>query len=250
VTKALDLITDALQLLSVYDPNEPLADSDAQRGLTTLNDMMDSWSNESLTCYAIVEQSTVLVPGQQSYTIGPGGQINTTRPIRLIEGPGAAYVQDSNGNNYGIEVVPRNKWNMYGNRSSIVTSNFPDTLFYDPQYPLGVLNFMPYPSAPYTAFWDSYLQLSDFANLDTQMTLPPGYALAIKTNLACYLKPYYLSSDLPADLIAQASASKANIKRSNMRPLVALFDGAIVSRAGISFNIYTDRSGSSTSGAG
>jgi len=245
-----DIINDALGLLGVYQPGDTLSDADAQRGLTTLDDMMDAWSNESLSCYAILEQSTVLVPGKQSYTIGPGGDINTTRPLRLITGPGAAYVQDSNGNNYGMEVVTKMQWNMIGNRSNIVTSNFPDTLYYDPQWPLGILNFNPWPSAAYTAFWDSYLQLGDYAELTSSINLPPGYALAMKTNLACFLKPYFTDAKLPDDVILQASYSKAAIKRTNMRPIVAQYDSAIVSRANISFNIYTDRSGSTQSGPG
>ena len=249
-TTAQSIINDAFGLLGIYQPGDTPTDADAQRGLTTLNDMLDMWSNESLACYAITEQSTVLVPGKQSYTIGPGGDINLPRPLRLITGPGAAYVQDSNGNNYGVTVVNRSQWNLIGNRSNIVTSNFPDTLFYDPQFPLGVLNFNPWPSAPYTAFWDSYLQLTEFANLASQMILPPGYAMMIKTNLACWLKPYYQDAILPQDIAAQAQSSKASVKRNNMRPIVSQFDGAIVSRAGLSYNIYTDRSGSTTSGGG
>src|SRR5579863_8507426 len=104
-------------MLGVYGTSDTLSSGDAQLGLTTLTDMLDSWSNESLTTFATLEQSFVLVPGQQSYTIGTGGQINLTRPIRILEGPGSAYVQDSNGNNYPMEVVPRDKWNQYTNRS-------------------------------------------------------------------------------------------------------------------------------------
>jgi hypothetical protein len=246
MTVALDIITDALQMLGVYDPGQPISDADAQTALTVLVDMQDSWSNEGLTCYTILEQSAVLVPGKQSYTIGPGGDFNMTRPIRLIEGPGSAYIQDANGNNYGMEVVPRNKWNMYGNRSALVTSNFPDVLFYDPKFPLGVINVMPYPNLPYTMFWDSYLQLVDAAALNSAIALPPGYIDALKSNLACYLKPYFADAQLDPLIIARAARSLGNIKRSNMRPLVALYESAIVSRAGLSFNIYTDRQGSST----
>lgn len=250
MTTANDLIVGAYQMLSVYDPGEPMTAADAALGLSVLNDMLDSWSNESLTCFTILEQSATLIPGQQRYTIGPGGNFNMTRPLRLITGPGAAYIMDPNGNKYGIEVVSRAKFNTYGNTSSIVTSNFPDTLFYDPQFPLGVMYFDPWPSQPYTAFWDSYLQLTDFSSLSQAVSLPPGYVMAIKYNLACFLHPYFLDEKLPDTVAVAASVAKANIKRTNMRPMVANFDSAIVSRAGLSYNVYTDRSGSSTSGAG
>jgi hypothetical protein len=235
---------EALQMLGQYDAQTPMTAEDGALALTVCNDMLDSWSNESLTTFTILEQSAVLVPGQQSYTIGQGGNFNMTRPIRIIEGPGSAYVQDGNGNNYQMEVVPRDKWNLYANRSNIVQSDFPNILFYDPQFPLGVINVLPYPNAAYTMFWDSYLQLSDFANLQTEVTLPPGYALAIKTNLAVALKPYFDDAQLDPIVLARAMESKGNIKRSNMRPVVALYDAEIVSRAGVSYNPYTDTVGS------
>jgi hypothetical protein len=42
-----------------------------------------------------------------------------------------------------MEVVPRDKWNQIGNRSSTITSQIPSVLFYDPQFPLGVINVFP-----------------------------------------------------------------------------------------------------------
>jgi hypothetical protein len=244
---AQDIITDALSLLSVVDPNTPALAADLALGLTKLNDMVDSWSNESLACYAVLEQSGTLVPGQSSYTIGPGGNFNMTRPLRINGGPGTAYTQDVNGNNYGIEVVDRVRWNQIGNRSSTVTSNFPDTLFYDNQYPLGIINIDPTPNIAITMYWDSYLQLTEFANLATAMSLPPGYKQALGTNLAILLKPYYIDAPIDPVLVQLAMESKGNVKRANKRNTVSVYDSEIVSRAAVSYNPYTDRVGSANS---
>ncbi len=246
---AEDIITGALQLLGVYDPGEPLSANDSTLGLNVANDMLDMWSNESLTCYAYLTQSAPLIPGQQTYTIGPGGDFDMTRPLKISGSPGSCYVQDNNGNNYGVAVINQMQWNVLGNRSNIVTSNFPDTLFYDPQFPLGEMNFFPYPSSSYTAFWTSFLQLTDFALLTTAIDLPPGYAMALKTNLAICLKPYFLDGKLDETVVALAQTSKAAIKRTNARRAVAYFDSAIVSRANILYNPYSDRVGSTTNGA-
>ena len=245
MTTALDIITGAYGLLGIYGVGSAIASQDAQLGLSVLNDMLDSWSNESLTTFATLEQSFTLVPGVQSYTIGVGGTLNMTRPIRILEGPGTAYVQDTNGNNYPVEVVPRDKWNMYSNRSMLITSDFPTILFYDNQYPLGIINVAPFPTIAYTMFFDSYLQLADLSSLNTAISLPPGYAKALKTNLAGELHPYFADSQLSPVVIAQAFESKGNIKRSNMRDVTAVFDDAIVSRANVSYNPYTDSPGSS-----
>lgn len=248
-TTAGNLIKRALQEIGIYGSSEVLESSDAQLGLDVLNDMMDSWSNESLACYAILEQSEVLIPGQGSYKIGIGApDFNMVRPLRIIEGPGSAYIQDGDGNNYLMDVVPRDKWNLYGNRSGIITSNFPNILFYDPQFPFGVINLTPFPNLAYTMFWDSYLQLQEFPSLTTLINLPPGYNAAIRHNLAAELWPFFGSGDLDKVVTYKALQSLGTVKRNNLRPLDALYDSEIVSRGGLQYNVYTDSSGSAISG--
>lgn len=240
---ALDIITDALLMLQVYAPGEVLTDADAEQGLSVLNDMLDSWSNEDLMTYAIFEQEYQMVPGQSQITIGPGGNINTVRPLRLIDGPGAAYIQDltPGQNNYPVNVVPRDVWNMIGSRT--VNSNVPDTLFYDPQYPLGIINLFPVPNLAWNLFFDSYQQLTEFANLYSELTLPVGYKKALQDCLAVELKPYFKTGPLDPMILAKASNSKGNIKRTNLREVIAVYDTEIVSRAAGSYNIYSDRGG-------
>lgn len=244
---ALDIIEDSLQLLQVYAPGEVVSDADAQRMLTTLNSMLDVWSNLTLSCFRILEQSCVLIGGQQQYTVGPGGYVNGQRPIKILDGPGTAYVQDFNGNNSSVTVVARDQWNLYGNRSLLITSDFPDTLFYDPQFPLGIINLMPIPTIGYTLYFDSYAQLADLDTLASTLSLPPGYNRAIVTNLAVCAKPYFKTGQLDPLIIAEAMKTHGDIKRSNMRPNVAVMEPELVSRASVSYDIYTDRVGSNAS---
>lgn len=243
---AQDIVQDSLELLQVYAAGEVVSDADAQRTLSILNDMLDAWSNDSLACYATLEQSVVLTIGKQTYTIGPGGDINLTRPLQILDGPGTAYVQDANGNNYPVTVVPQDQWNLLGNRSNLIQSNFPDTLFYDPQFPLGIINIFPSPTSAYKMFWDSYLQLTTFPSLTTAVSFPPGYKRAIVTNLALTAKPYFKTAQLDPLILAEAMMRLGSIKRTNMRPNVAVMEPELVSRAQLSYNIFTDRVGSST----
>lgn len=247
MASANDIITDSLTRIGVYSPGETISDADAERCLSILNDMIDSWSNESLSCFEILEQSGAMIIGQNSYTIGTGGNFAVTRPLRLINGPGAAYIQDINGNNYGVDVVPRDQWNLIANRSSTVTSNVPNTLFYDPQYPLGVINVFPTPNVAWTLFWDSYLQLVTFTALATAMSLPPGYKDALQKCLAVEIwSDFKTPLDPPQWLMALAEKAKGNVKRTNIRPNVAVYDPEIVSHAVQTYNIVSDRgSGSS-----
>lgn len=228
-------------MLGVYSPGETMSDADAERGLSVFNDMLDSWSNESLACYAVLEQSGTLIVNQQSYTIGTGGNFNVTRPMRINVGPGCARIRDASGSDYDMEVVPQEKWNLIGLKTN--TSNIPDTLFYDPQFPLGIINVFPVPNIAYTMYWDSYLQLVNFANLSSTMALPPGYKRAFTTNLAVCLKPYFRDAQIDPLIILEAQERKGNIKRTNMRENIALMDPELVSRASPVYNIFRDKSG-------
>jgi hypothetical protein len=247
ITTAGDICQKAVQATGAYGARSPLTDADGELLLSLLNDMMDEWSNYSLICYEVLEQSFPLVPGQASYTIGPGGQINTTRPLKILTDPGTAYVQDSNGNNYNVQVVPRDKWNLYANRSNLVTSNFPNIMFYDPQFPLGIINITPFPTIAYTMFFDSMLQFGEFSSLSSQVILPPGYNLAMWSNLAVLAKPFFLDGQMDPVIPETARRSLGAIKRTNQRENYALYDPEIVSHAEISYNVYTDSTGSAIS---
>lgn len=235
---AQSLIQTALEQLGVYAPGETLTDADAERGLQVLNAMLDSWSNDSLSCYAIQEQSFPLIVGQNQYTIGPGGNFNGVRPLKIIEGPVAAYIMDSNSNRYPVSVIPRDRWNMIGLLTN--TSNIPDTIFYDPQYPLGIINVFPTPNVSNTLYFDAYLQLTDFSSLTVSMSFPPGYEAAIYSNLSMWMAPFFKDAQPSPVVSALADRTLASIKRTNMRENLSNYDAEIVSRATPTYNIYRD----------
>jgi hypothetical protein len=223
--------------------------------MAVLNDMLDSWSNEALTCFTILQQSAPIVAGKNQYTIGDPSQIYggewsnvpppdflMTRPLRLRLGPGAAYLMDTNNNRYPVDVIQQDRWNLIWNLQS-TTSNLPDTLFYDPQVPYGVLNIWPMPNTGgMVLYWDSYAQLGQLRNPSDQLLLPPGYTKAIKDCLAIELWPYFKpdQANVPPLLMTLASKSKGNIKRTNQRENIAFFDRELTAAAPRPYNIYSD----------
>jgi hypothetical protein len=74
-TTPLKLITRALRDVGAGAAGETPAPEDIQDCFDTLNDMLDSWSNESLMVYAVQEVIHELTANQYIYTIGPGGQV-------------------------------------------------------------------------------------------------------------------------------------------------------------------------------
>jgi hypothetical protein len=240
MSTAGDLLLAAYQQIGYYATSETMTGADTSRGLDQFNKLLDSWSNETSACFCITENSFPLVVNQISYTIGPGGNINVARPLKLIEGRGAAYVQDFEGNNTDVEIVTRQDWNSIGNRTTTTNSNTPDTIFYDPQMPLGIINVYPAPNIGYTMFFDSYSQLADVSNVATQLDLPPGYELALQSNLAVLLGTFVKNAPVSPDVKEIARETKAIIKRTNHRMNTVRFDPGVSTGNGGGYNIYTD----------
>lgn len=237
---ASDIITRAARALGFLGLNEVLAASYMNAGLDALNTMLDSWAGEKLTSYANQTITFVMTAGQSQYTIGTVGtpDVNNVRPLDVYDG----YITDTNNLDYPLTILTQDRWNDIGDKS--ITSQIPTTIFLDPQNPLAVLNVFPVPLLPYTLSMDVLLQQALFAAITTQLAMPPGYTRAYASNLAVELMgagwPCLLDEKQLAALIKNASESKANIKRENIKEVVAEYDGAIVSKSYATYNIYSD----------
>ncbi len=238
MTTASQILTGAARTLGYLGRTEVLSAADASDALTCFNQMLDSWSNEALASYVTLERNFPLVVGQQSYTIGSGGNINSTRPYDID----SAYVRDANHLDFKMQVVAKDVWDSIGLKSN--TSQIPQVLFYDSQYPLGIINIFPVPSAAYTVYFNSTLDQVTAPLLTTVITLPVGYELAYRLNLAVQMMSYgfpcMLGQPELGALVAQAALAKANIKKANTKEVLAEYDPALLGHGGHSYNIYRD----------
>ena len=155
--------------------------SDAQRdnGLRLLNDMLDSWAIEGIVIPYTTTESFTLVAGTGTYTIGSGGAFNTARPIKIID----AYIRDSGSVDYPVN-VHMNLWE-YNAINDKNTSIRPSSLYYDTQYPLGIIYFDSLPSDAETFYLVSDKSLTAFSAVTDEITNLPGfYNEALIFNLA------------------------------------------------------------------
>ena len=77
----------------------PTAD-EAADALATLNDVLENWDTQPLALWSTTNFTGALVGGQASYTIGPGGDLNTTRPSQI----NGAFVQ-FNGVDFPVQPI-------------------------------------------------------------------------------------------------------------------------------------------------
>jgi hypothetical protein len=205
---ALDIITDSLVDLGAIDPSDAVTADEASHGLRKLNEMVASWSLESLADYQILNENFPTVAATASYTIGSGATWNTTRPLRIE----SAFLRYS-GTDYPLRVLSREEYDRITLKS---TQFMPEALYYEPSVANGLVYLYGVPDAVYSVYLNSLKQLQSFAALTTTVVLPPGYLRAIKTNLSLELAPAY-NRKVPEAVLAIARESKAAVKRLNSR---------------------------------
>jgi hypothetical protein len=170
------------------------------------------------------EVITYTIPGDIAYDNTTGASI--TRPVRITNAFTRITVGGTSNLDYQIRILHRDAYTAIGLKT--LPLPWPTDMYYDPTYPLGTLYFFGNPSmAGELHLWQDQL-LSDFAALSQSVNLPPGYARALKTNLAIELAAEYGKAVSPT-LAARARESKQMIRSLNAIPAVeAFFDRDIV----------------------
>lgn len=232
---ARDLITGSLRIIGAISTGEAPSAAELQDAISVLNDMLDSWSTNSLAVNARVPESFTLVPGQQSFTMGPTGNFDTSRPLE-IEQAAIQVIDTSPTVEIPLHILTHQEW--ADELVKAVTSTIPTKLHLRGTSPLETLEFWPIPSAANKVILYSRKPLASVSNGNTVFTLPPGYPEAIRYNLAKRLAGEYgkAMSEIDLDI---ARESFANVKRQNIKPRLMKSETVALASGGKRFNIIT-----------
>lgn len=237
-----DICTSALLRARVTGVGNPPSADQISRSLILLNDILALWSSKRWLNYAEIDH-VVAVTGQQSYTIGPGGDIDVTaRPDRIEYGfvrlnPNNSEllsttnipIRDENGDfiltaagNVSLPVDYSLRQIMSREDYSRVTlktlQSFPYAFFYDSGYPLGKIYPLPIPNNPalYELHFGTRTILPVLSTPATSISLPPEYTYAMRWNLASEIRAEW---GLPADpsIDKKAQDGRNTIRSSNIQ---------------------------------
>lgn len=233
MSTALDLIKTAAQKLGAVESGESLTAEEANDGLNVLNSMLDGLSIEKRYIYQIQQESLTWPASTSSRTIGSGGNFTTTRPERIEAG---TYFRDSGSNDYPV-IVTEDRVIFDQITYKSVTSTYPQILFYDKAFPLGILNVYPIPDVELTLKLNSWKSLQSFTSLTTDLSMPKGYQWMIENNLAIALEPVFQMT-APDSVVRAANKSLAAITRVNTQELIAGNDAFAVLNGVGSTDIY------------
>ena len=238
-TTPQQLINLALKKIGVLAAGQtPLAD-DITDAFAELNLMLAEWNSQRWLVYHLITQS-IASTGAQSYTIGPGADINVPLRPNNIE---SAFFRQNNitplSPDYPLQIVAaREDYNRLRLKS---LTAFPQYLFYDSDWPVGTL--YPWPlmmGGLYTLFISYKDTLDSIQSTDMQINLPPQYYAAILYNLAARLRPSY---QLPMDqTVAALAAASLNVVRGQNAQIRTLRMPGTLTHGGV-YNPYTDQAG-------
>lgn len=236
--KAQALIKESLRLIGVTRAGQTPSTDVLAEGLATLNSMIDAWTIERLMVPVIARRVVDLVVGQQTYTMGVSGDWDEDRPARIER---AGLID-------GDTETPLDIWTLgeWADQQLKSTSGSPRAIYYEPTYPLGTVRVWPVPDGADQLALYVWAPLAQFADLNTtEYDLPPGYAAALKFNLAVELMPGFADGRNKSTLQQmglvreRATEAKAWIKRFNEPVEFLKCDAALV--GGGSYNVLTGR---------
>ena len=230
-----DQINAALRLLGVLAEGETPSVDTAADALNALNQMLDSWSTESLSVYGTIEQVVTWPAGERIRTLGPTGNLGTLgtlqRPVSLEESTYYNY----NGISYDIDLLNQLQYDTIALKTA--QSSLPVGLFVNYDVPDITMYMYPVPTTDIEMHFVSVLPLAQITTSSDTLIIPPGYLRAFKYNLAVELAPEFGIS-APKDVKDIARTSKKNIRRiNNPGDLMRLPSGIMPRRYG--YNIYT-----------
>jgi len=149
-------------------------------GMRKLTDLINLWQTQGLKLWLNVDTSITLVAGTATYTLGPGGTVDMTKPLRVVE----AYYADANGVRRPLTPLA---WADYVRLSTVSQSGSVNSYFVNKQATQLSVLFWPAPdttAATGTGHLVLQTQVTNFINLTETMNFPLEWRIALRWGLA------------------------------------------------------------------
>lgn len=183
----LDIITRALKLTGVQSSNDAVDTDDASDALAQLNGIIEKWNIDKLRSYSQSDVSFTLTPGINTYTIGPGADFDTDRPVRIEN----MFVRDTTGQGLDYDIVSISFDEYKSILLKDIPSYWPRWYYYNPEFPQGTLKFYPTPSKAYELHITEWVKFGSFTATSDTVALPTGFNELLVYQLAVEMCSYF-----------------------------------------------------------
>lgn len=217
-----DLFSAILEVIGVTTLDEVPEASDMQKCKRHMNLLLDSLSARRLIQLSTKQEGFPLVTGKRVYTIGVGGDFNTSLPISIS----SAFTRDTAGINEPVDIITLAEYEITEDTGgSRVERIYFDAGQTQSATPLGTISCDPTPLSGYTLFIDQVKYLTEFVNLTDPVTFPPAYRAMLVYNGALALwRPMGRTGPPPPDIRQEADRTMRIVENMNSRSPVAKLD--------------------------
>lgn len=233
-----DLFTSAMRIAGVLASGEVVPANEIADVQVIANQMLEAWGTEKLLVFTLARSIPFnFVAGTGSYTLGTSGAFNIPRPATIEY---VSYVYNANPSQpleQRIYMYNDAEWADVPVKN--IFSPLPQGVYDDGGFPFRTLTFWPIPNdSTVQTIIGGWQALTQFTDLTTDNTFPPGYIDAIKYNLAVRIAAEWPGNITPlaADL---ATKSMARIKAINVPEICVTIDD-IVSTDGGRYDYRSD----------
>lgn len=240
---ARSLIADALTELNILGEGETASAALASFALQRLQYQVEAWQADRLAIAVTNRVTFTLASGDNTMTIGAGGDINTARPSWINA---MNYIIPGSSPPVESPLGPMDD-DSYANLSiKTLSSSLPTEFYYQNTTPLGTFFF--WPTVTQDVDMAVYIPQGIAAptTLDSVLVGAAGVNEAFLYQLAVRLAAP-LGRTVSPSLQQMAAESFARYKRPNTQPGLLGVDQALVSSYGGGYNILTDNTSGSSS---
>jgi hypothetical protein len=191
--------------------------------LFSYNALLSTWRTERLMVYSVGRDVYPAEASKANYRIGPGGDFDTARPVRIEN---AGWMPPGSDQEYPIEVVTdTDRWAAVRNKGRGGT---PCALYHERTVPLAELRPWPIPQEAGRLVLYPWRPLTAVATVEEDIEFPDGYDRASLLNLALEIAPMFREATVTPLLVQQAAEAKAAIKRLNLVTPIMSCDSAVL----------------------
>jgi hypothetical protein len=231
-----DLIIDAYGEIGVYGPADTVSSTDSAFALRRLNLILDTWATQPLMSFAMRPIDLPLLPGIESYTIGPTGATVTGPRVTRVRSARLSY-PSSNPLYYPLSILSILDYEDLKARRYFDVSTRPDTIVLENTLPNSTVLLSPRTDQAATVrIWGDYPQFIAGALTDV-LSLSGGVQKALMLQLAMELAPSFQAQISPATQMAWQDAIRS-IKAQNTTSQGTPYDDRAPGMSG-GFDIYT-----------
>jgi hypothetical protein len=221
-----DLIKSSLRMIGRLGPGRQANTSETADALIILNSMLDAWSAERLNIYSTSIDLYTLTPSLAVHTLGVTGDLDGPRPVEIVRAN--LLLLTDPVIHRELRLLTDTEW---ASRRVRTITTMPTELYNDGSFPFSNIYLYPIPDAAYGLElfnWNPFVKVFDTT---VDVDFPPGYASALRTNLAVEICEEW-GKPVPPGVLRRAIATKAVIQSANVFSPRLITEPGLIQRGG------------------